>query len=131
MKNLEGFDQVMANLNKEIGAIEDRSIGGLLAAGLKVQGESQGNVPVEYGNLRAGAYTQKAPDDPSAVEIGYQAAYAPFVHENMEMKLKGRPRPSGLGVYWGPSGGPKFLERAVTDLQEEIVSTVANHASVK
>jgi hypothetical protein len=47
-----------------------------------------------------------------SVIVGYTAFYALFVHENMEMKLAGQPRPSGLGVYWGPSGaGPKFLER--------------------
>jgi len=42
--------------------------------------------------------------------VGYTANYALFVHENLEMRLKGVPRPSGLGVYWGPNGGPKFLE---------------------
>ena len=127
---VEGLDTVMRNLNAEIGGIKDRSMAGLLAAGLTVQGESQKRVPVEYGNMRAGAYTQKAQDDENYVEVGYQAAYAPFVHENMEMKLKGQPRPSGLGTYWNP-GGPKFLESAVRDLTKKIVDTVAAYARRK
>lgn len=46
-----------------------------------------------------------------AVIVGYTAPYALYVHENLEMKLAGKPRPSGLGVYWGPNGQPKFLEQ--------------------
>lgn len=45
------------------------------------------------------------------VRVGYTAEYAIRVHEDKEQTLKGKPRPSGLGVYWGPEGaGPKFLE---------------------
>lgn len=47
-------------------------------------------------------------DDASCV-VGYTAAYAIFVHENRVMKLKDQPRPSGLGVYWGPNGRAGFL----------------------
>jgi len=44
------------------------------------------------------------------IAAGYDAPYAIFVHEAIEMKLKGKKRPSGIGVYWGPSGKAKFLE---------------------
>lgn len=47
------------------------------------------------------------------VVVGYSAPYAVYVHENMEMKLEGEPRPSGIGVYWGRPTAPgqsKFLE---------------------
>ena len=46
------------------------------------------------------------------VTVGYTASYALFVHENVEMKLKGKPRPRGRGLYWDPQGRaqPKFLE---------------------
>lgn len=52
--------------------------------------------------------------------VGYTAAYALYVHENMEMKLAGEPRPSGLGVYWGPNGGPKFLEQPARELAPQM-----------
>lgn len=46
-----------------------------------------------------------------SVVVGYEAKYAVHVHEDMEQKLRGLPRPSGIGVYWGPNGQPKFLEQ--------------------
>jgi hypothetical protein len=45
-----------------------------------------------------------------SVLVGYEAAYALAVHEDVEMKLRGQPRPSGIGEYWGPHGQAKFLE---------------------
>src|SRR5690348_14009684 len=42
--------------------------------------------------------------------VGYEAAYAIFVHEDIKEKLRGLPRPSGIGVYWGPHGQSKYLE---------------------
>lgn len=45
------------------------------------------------------------------VVVGYESAYAVHVHEDIEMKLKGQSRPSGIGEYWGPHGQAKFLEQ--------------------
>lgn len=47
-----------------------------------------------------------------SVAVGYTAYYALYVHENLDPVTMGMsiPRPSGLGVYWGPNGQPKFLE---------------------
>jgi hypothetical protein len=125
------IDKIMANLNKEIAGIENRSMGGMLAAGLMVQGGAQKKVPVEHGNLLGSAFTRKAQDGSLAAEVGFSAASAVFVHENMEQKLKGKPRPSGLGKYWGPSGQPKFLESEVNEKQDKIVDVIASHARVK
>lgn len=64
--------------------------------------------------LRARA--AKANKDMSAtVTVGYTAAYAIYTHENMQQKLKGQPRPSGIGTYWSP-GQPKFLEQPAREL---------------
>lgn len=122
---VRGIEETMKNIRREFDAIEGKSRAGLLAAGLQVQRLSQARTPVEFGNLKASAYTRKVPEDQNAVEVGYEASYAVYVHENMEQKLKGEPRPSGLGNYWGPAGQPKFLESAVIDMQDEIVTTVA------
>jgi hypothetical protein len=54
------------------------------------------------------------------VEVGFAAPYALFVHENLEMKLKGQPRPSGKGVYWGPSGQAKYLEQPAREMRGEL-----------
>lgn len=127
---VDGIDDVLRDLNREISGIKNRSRSGLMAAGLKVEAESKRRVPREYGNLVNSAYTRRAPDNPDAVEIGYSAEYAVYVHENMEQRLQGEPRPSGLGVYWGPSGQPKYLESALRDLQGEILETIRQHARV-
>lgn len=126
---LEGVEEALINLNREVENIKDRTVAGLLAGGLIIQREAQQNVPVEYGNLRGSAYTRKAMGNANAVEVGFTAAYALYVHENLEQTLKGQPRPSGLGVYWGPNGGPKFLERAVRDRTDDVVRAVASYAS--
>lgn len=95
------------------------------ASGLLIQREAQKKVPVETGNLRGSAYTQRSV---KGVEVGFSAEYAIFVHENMEQKLKGEPRPSGLGTYWNP-GGPKFLEKAVSDNVKELIDLVSTYLS--
>lgn len=48
---------------------------------------------------------------PVTVVVGYEAAYAVAIHEDVEMKMRGQPRPSGIGEYWGPHGQAKFLEQ--------------------
>ena len=131
MTTTKGLDEILASINSEISGIKNRGVDGLLEGGFMIQGRSQRKVPVEYGNLRASAYTRKAIDEPSAVEVGFSAAYALEVHENMEQKRAGQPRPSGLGVYWGPKGEPKFLESTVTEGASEFVEIVRRKAAVK
>lgn len=53
------------------------------------------------------------------VVVGFSAQYALFVHENIEMKWKGKPRRSGIGTYWGPQGQAKFLEQPARQLAND------------
>lgn len=119
---------VLNNLNNQVKDIQGKTAGGLLAAGFIVERDAKLNVPVEYGILRDSAITRKAPDNDMAVEVSFNANYAVYVHENMEMKHAGEPRPSGLGVYWGPHGGPKYLERAVSSNIGKILDAIASRA---
>lgn len=137
---VKGVEKVVKNLNKEIDKVQGRTLAGLYAAGLVIQATAQRRVPVEYGNLRASAYTRKKLQSNAAaglvgeargVEVGFAAAYAIYIHENMEQTLKGQARPSGLGVYWGPSGQPKFLESAMIDERDEVLRLVAAYAEVR
>lgn len=98
---------------------------GTLQAALGVEGSAKKRVPVEYGNLRASGYSRKHPTIANAAEVGFTAAYAFYVHENLEMKWRGLPRRSGIGVYWGPKGEAKFLENAVRDNIESIRRVIA------
>lgn len=125
--SLVGLEETLVNLNKEISEIQDGTLGGLLAAGLIVQGGAQKNVPVEHGNLKASAFTREAigsTKEKPGVEVGFTASYALFVHENMEMKLAGKKRPSGLGVYWGPHGTPHFLTLSLNENHDSIINAI-------
>lgn len=64
------------------------------------------------------------------IEIGFSASYAIFVHENMQQKLKGKPRASGKGVYWGPRGRPKFLEIAMNEMKDEVVQIAGSDRTI-
>jgi hypothetical protein len=73
------------------------------------------------------------------VLVGYSAPHAVRVHENVEMKLAGIPRPSGVGVYWGRPRRPgrsKFLESAQRDrkvrseMRKAIAHTTRNTRSI-
>lgn len=113
VEGLDDLNRQLKKLAKETPAAVRRAS---FAGGLVIQRASQENTPVEYGNLRGSAYTQKTS---LGAEVGHTAEYALFVHENMEQVLRGEARPSGLGTYWNP-GGPKFLERAVNENAEEV-----------
>lgn len=128
--SVTGFEEVMKNLNSQINGIKNRSFAGLMEAGLKIEAASNERAPSEYGNLRGSSYTRKSQDESLAVEVGYTAAYAVYVHENLEMKLAGQLRPSGLGKYWGPKGENKFLEKTVRLNEANIVKIIQHHASV-
>ena len=139
---IEGMDELNRELQRLAKDVAPEALDrAAFAAGLVLQGAAQRNVPVEFGNLRASAYTQgskgsatrldtsnlkpdenlpdPAPTQKMIADVGFTARYAVYVHENMEQTLAGQPRPSGLGTYWNP-GGPKFLERALNKKSREI-----------
>lgn len=51
------LDQVIQDLNEQIGRVHVATRRGLIAAGLYIQGESQRRCPVDLGNLKASAFT--------------------------------------------------------------------------
>lgn len=58
-------------------------------------------------------------DADGKVVVGFTAQYAIWVHENVEMKWRGKPRRSGIGTYWGPKGQAKFLEQPARELRND------------
>lgn len=91
----------------------------LTKIGVIIKADAVRKAPVDTGNLRNSAYYEVENDK---VRIGFSAAYAAFVHENIEEKLRGQPRSGGTGRgnYWD-SGGSKFLENAVKENQDRII----------
>lgn len=112
-KNVKGVDQVLANIDKLQEQIGSGFKKGLTRAALYLQAASQKLTPVDTGTLRASAFTRVTGSGLAAkATVGYTAFYALFVHELVEMKLKGQPRPGGRGRFWDPQGKAqaKFLE---------------------
>jgi hypothetical protein len=72
-------------------------------------------------------------DDPKvSVIVGYTAAYAVHVHENIEMKWKGLPRQKPhKGNYWDPQGRgqAKFLEQPARELKREFSKIIVGACS--
>lgn len=102
-------------------------------AGLDIKRDAQELVPVEFGILRNSARTKltRRKNFKSDVTISFEAAYALAVHENVRMRNKGKPRPSGKGKYWDGKSGQgtaKFLEKAwrnnIDALRAKIVAIV-------
>jgi hypothetical protein len=76
------------------------------------------------GKLRALAGKART-DKEASVLVGFTAAYAIYVHEDMEAEWLGQPRKSGKGVYWGPSlYGPKFLEGPFREFKSVLFNIV-------
>lgn len=127
---LKGTADVLARIRAEFKKVSDGAERGAFAAGLIVQRAAQKGVPREYGNLHASAYTRRIPEvaKVATVEVGFEAVYALWVHENMDQKLKGEPRASGIGVYWGPRGRPRYLALALEENQATVLAAVSRGA---
>ena len=104
--------------------LERRARRGVKEAADHVLNESLDRTPVETGNLKASAgkelTSRKLPS--ITATVFYRAEYALWVHESIEMKLEGQPRPSGLGTYWSPNGEAKFLEHALFQNRERVLA---------
>lgn len=116
---LKGLIRTLERLNSVVVNTGDGAVKGLLAGGLLIQRRSQKRTPVEYGLLRASAFTRRGQTDPMTVEIGYSALYARAVHDKVDMKLRGKARPSGLGTYWNP-GEAEFLRTSYFESLAEV-----------
>lgn len=125
---VKGLAGILANIDRQVSAAKTNRRIALTKVGLRVKADSVKNAPADTGNLRGSAYHDVRDD---SVFVGFTAAYAPFVHENLEQKLKGQPRTSGTGKgrYWD-SGGPKFLSRAVQSNRRWIVEQFSRRFKV-
>ena len=125
---ISGTDKVLANLNREIKGIRNRSRAGLLEAALVVRRRSMQLTPVDTGNLRGSAYTL-AYDlwlKGTTVEIGYTAGYAPYVNEIPPPPARspgGRSATHTVGQW-------KFLETAIKEKRREILAIIRKRARV-
>jgi len=80
-----GVKGLIRKLKKQHTIMQKRAAQGLKKSGLYLQRESQKIVPVDKGVLHNTAFTRqiKGGENPE-VAVGYTAAYALYVHEDME-----------------------------------------------
>lgn len=78
--NITGIKAMLRKLGGVQKGYEARANRGLVDGGLLLQGESQDIVPVQFGPLRASAFTRLVAK--LHVIVGYTSLYAVFVHEN-------------------------------------------------
>lgn len=130
INQVAGVREILFNLKGQVDK-KSKGIGqALKKAGLYIQRESQKRVPVEFGFLKASAFTRSfGAGMQTQVITGYTARYALWVHEKVEMKLKGlprRPSPPHKGRYWDPQGRAeaKFLENVVKQKEKDILDLI-------
>jgi len=131
---ITGVKEILENIKEHRERLGQGFSRGVRIAGLRLQRESQRLVPVNFGVLKASAFTRAEGEGlGTEVNVGYTAAYAIYVHENVEMKLKGQPRPGGKGRYWDPQGRgqSKFLEEPARRLAPELKQIILDNMKIK
>lgn len=114
---IHGTQRVIMNLAREVKSVEKRTQAGMWRAAMMIKRYSMQLTPVDTGNLKGSAYTQAITIRRSpAIEIGYTAAYALYVHEI--------DRTHKSPTQW------KFLETALKEKRKEVLEILARSAKV-
>lgn len=106
---LKGLSDVKAALKKVQSDMEKKKRTALNRIGVIIKADAVKMTPVDTANLRGSAYIDI--DGSEKVLVGYTAAYAPYVHENLEARHE--------------IGEAKFLEKAVQKNQKRIIEELA------
>jgi hypothetical protein len=134
---LKGLDQVLSNLKITQTEISKVAVSQLRQGAIRIQQSARNYSPVEFGNLESSIKTEEQITDTAAtIRIGVDDAtpvperpgkhvgdYALFIHES-DYHLG--PASLAKAAATGKQVGPKFLERAFTDHQQEITDAVAD-----
>jgi hypothetical protein len=121
--SLKGLEAVIANLNKEIKAIEGRSLAGLIRAAVVVRRSTEETpplTPLEFGNLRASWFTNLGYQGSNPfLTMGYSANYAVYVHEMVGAKFQ------------RPGAGAKWFQAAFRRNKDRILEVIKQEAQIK
>ena len=125
---IKGLDIVLSNLNKEIKAIEGRSMQGLIRAAIILQADMDTTpplIPIDTDNLRSSWFTTNFRQGTMfGLTMGFSANYAVFVHEMVDKGNK--------VINWSrPDSGPKFFEASLKRNKERILQEIADNATIK
>ena len=109
--SIQGAEEVIARLNREIRDMKNRTELGMLKGAQVARGEAMRLTPVDTGNLK-GSYEVSSDQNLSGprAAVANHADYAPYVHENLEAMHK--------------NGTAKFLEKAILNNTDEILKAI-------
>lgn len=138
---IQGWGDVMQNLNREIQNIVGRSMAGLIEATMLIHVATETEdpkVPVDTGNLRHSWFTSPFYEGGNpGMFFGFAANYALTVHEMVDadfttprMRKKGKAKKATL--YTPRAGaGAKFLETKINRHHDDIIKAIAGKAKIK
>ena len=108
-----GVNEVIKNLRKVKGILAEEIGVNLKRAGLFLQRKSQQIVPIDKNNLRPSAFTRsEGKGFKTDVQVGYTAAYAVYVHENLEARHR-------------PGKSAKYLENPMKQNRDKLLKIIA------
>lgn len=138
---IQGWGEVMQNLNREIQNIIGRSMGGLIDATILIHRaveNEEPKIPVDTANLRHSWFTSTFYEGKNpGIFFGYSANYALWVHEMVDadfttprMRKKGKAKKATLYTPRAGSGA-KFLETKINRHHDDILKAIGNKAKIK
>jgi len=127
--SIQGFDEIIKNLNIEIMRITQGGKEGLLQVAKEIRRDmviTAPTIPVDKGNLINSWSASPVKDSVgnNGVLMGFSANYALWVHEMIEP------------INWtqsdkSPAPGAKFFQAAINRNRETILQILADHTKVK
>jgi hypothetical protein len=147
LTNVTGLEKVLKNLDRANVKIGQAVVRGLVKGGLVLQAAAQDIVPVNTGNLHDTAFIRNVGGKgfDADVIVGYTAAYAVYVHEDLTKAhgkefnakyaeeiaaAKGTKQgTANAGMHpRGENQQAKFLERPMREQRTTILKIIADEA---
>ena len=127
---IKGLEQAKKNMDRWVDDVVGIKSVRAVQSALMIFGLEVAEItPVETSTLVNSLYRDVTPGQRSITgRVGMSANYAAYVNR-APGTLKGKPRPSGKGVYWGPNGVVNFfdvgIQRGKEDAERAIKTELA------
>jgi hypothetical protein len=127
---IKGFDIVMSNLNKEIRAIEGRTMAGLIKAASYIRRDMDRTpplIPVKTGNMRSSWQITPLPESAfpggygPVLKMGFNANYSLWVHEMLDSDIN----------WTRKNSGPKFFEYSIKRNKDKVLQIIRDNVQIK
>jgi hypothetical protein len=136
--SIKGWNEVKSKLAQEIENLKKKSFSGIIKAEILIRNDMEKTpplIPVDTNNLRGSWFTSNYFRDGNPIGImGFNANYALWVHEEMNMTTKNYYRKTLSGkrklVVRRPGAGPKFLEACLNRNHDQILNLIGGETKI-